>query len=75
MEVGSQNGHLYIFQIISIYSSEGIQIGGIRSSYGVLGSWTTVFHDDDDPVGALLKISVPVESTYLITFDRTILVT
>ncbi|KZT40780.1 hypothetical protein SISSUDRAFT_982912, partial [Sistotremastrum suecicum HHB10207 ss-3] len=34
-----------------IWSSEGVQIGGIRSCYGVLGSWTTVFHDDDDPVG------------------------
>ncbi|KAF4617215.1 hypothetical protein D9613_006230 [Agrocybe pediades] len=31
--------------------SEGIQVGGIRSSYGVLGTWSTVFHDDDDPVG------------------------
>ncbi|KAF9066455.1 hypothetical protein BDP27DRAFT_1227533 [Rhodocollybia butyracea] len=35
----------------AIWSSEGIQIGGVRSAYGVLGSWTTVFHDDDDPVG------------------------
>jgi hypothetical protein len=34
------------------YSSLGIQVGGIGSSYGVLGSWTTVFHADDDPVGA-----------------------
>uniref|UniRef100_A0A8H7XQU9 Protein kinase domain-containing protein n=1 Tax=Psilocybe cubensis TaxID=181762 RepID=A0A8H7XQU9_PSICU len=37
-----------------IWSSEGIQVGGIRSSYGVLGSWTTVFHDFDDPVDLLL---------------------
>ncbi|KIK61784.1 hypothetical protein GYMLUDRAFT_224887 [Collybiopsis luxurians FD-317 M1] len=35
----------------AIWSSEGVQIGGIRSSYGVLGTWTTIFHDDDDPVG------------------------
>ncbi|KAG7088014.1 hypothetical protein E1B28_012051 [Marasmius oreades] len=34
-----------------IWSGEGVQIGGIRSTYGVLGSWTTVFHDIDDPVG------------------------
>ncbi|TFK34774.1 hypothetical protein BDQ12DRAFT_656472 [Crucibulum laeve] len=35
----------------AVWSSEGIQVGGRRSSYGVLGSWTTIFHDDDDPVG------------------------
>jgi hypothetical protein len=33
-------------------SSEGIQIGGVRSAFGVLGSWTTVFHERNDPVGA-----------------------
>lgn len=33
------------------WSSEGIQVGGIRSLFGVLGTWTTVFHEDDDPVG------------------------
>ncbi|KAJ3777165.1 hypothetical protein FB446DRAFT_718883 [Lentinula raphanica] len=58
----------------AIWSSEGIQVGGIRSSYGVLvsneyslnmsgpvhqlqdiqGSWTTIFHDEDDPVGEFL---------------------
>ncbi|KDR83208.1 hypothetical protein GALMADRAFT_113420 [Galerina marginata CBS 339.88] len=35
----------------TIWSSEGIQIGGLQSSFGVLGSWTTIFHDGDDPVG------------------------
>ncbi|KDQ50483.1 hypothetical protein JAAARDRAFT_141889 [Jaapia argillacea MUCL 33604] len=35
-----------------IWSSEGVQIGGVRSPFGVLGSWTTVFHDEHDPVGA-----------------------
>ncbi|TDL17728.1 hypothetical protein BD410DRAFT_882839 [Rickenella mellea] len=34
-----------------LWSSEGIQIGAVRSEYGVLGTWTTVSHDDDDPVG------------------------
>ena len=24
----------------------------MRSSFGVLGSWTTIFHEDDDPIGA-----------------------
>lgn len=32
-------------------SSEGVQVGGVRSLFGVLGSWTTVFHDAADPVG------------------------
>ncbi|KXN87255.1 hypothetical protein AN958_09031 [Leucoagaricus sp. SymC.cos] len=35
----------------AIWSSVGIQVGGVGSSFGVLGSWTTVFHDADDPVG------------------------
>ncbi|EDR02270.1 uncharacterized protein LACBIDRAFT_309620 [Laccaria bicolor S238N-H82] len=35
----------------AIWSLEGIQVGGLRSAYGVLGSWTTIYHDEDDPVG------------------------
>ncbi|KAJ3512975.1 hypothetical protein NLJ89_g3219 [Agrocybe chaxingu] len=35
----------------ALWSSEGIQIGGLQSGYGVLGSWSTIFHDSDDPVG------------------------
>ncbi|KAH9936501.1 uncharacterized protein B0H18DRAFT_974101 [Fomitopsis serialis] len=35
----------------AMWSSEGIQIGGVRSSYGILGSWTTVHHEPHDPVG------------------------
>ncbi|PIL22716.1 hypothetical protein GSI_15409 [Ganoderma sinense ZZ0214-1] len=35
----------------SIWSSEGIQVGNVRSRFGVLGSWTTVAHDRHDPVG------------------------
>lgn len=27
------------------------KVGGVRSLYGVLGTWTTIFHDFDDPVG------------------------
>lgn len=34
-----------------IWSSEGVQIGPVQSTYGVLGTWTTVFHDTGDPVG------------------------
>ena len=37
--------------VLMTRSSEGVQIGGVRSSYGVLGSWTTVHHEIHDPVG------------------------
>ncbi|TFK68962.1 hypothetical protein BDN72DRAFT_797050 [Pluteus cervinus] len=48
----------------AIWSSEGVQVGGIRSRFGVLGSWTTIFHDPDDPVGPfwLRKVSELEES-------------
>jgi hypothetical protein len=32
-------------------STEAIQIGGVASAFGAIGSWTTVFHDLNDPVG------------------------
>ena len=32
-------------------SCEGVQVGGLGSSFGILGSWTTTYHDEDDPVG------------------------
>ncbi|RDB14851.1 hypothetical protein Hypma_016407 [Hypsizygus marmoreus] len=35
----------------AVWSSQGVHIGGLKSSFGVLGAWTTVFHDSDDPVG------------------------
>ncbi|KAK0221470.1 hypothetical protein IW262DRAFT_1459675 [Armillaria fumosa] len=38
-------------QVNPIWSSEGIQVGGLRSLYGVLGTWTTTFHNTNDPVG------------------------
>ncbi|KAI4294587.1 hypothetical protein K523DRAFT_318185 [Schizophyllum commune Tattone D] len=34
-----------------IWSCEAVQVGGVRSKYGILGVWTTIFHDDDGPVG------------------------
>jgi len=39
-------------------SSEGVQVGGLRSAFGVLGSWTTIFHDADDPVGKWANLSI-----------------
>ncbi|KAH9924355.1 uncharacterized protein BXZ73DRAFT_91336 [Epithele typhae] len=35
----------------AIWSSEGIQVGNVRSKFGILGAWTTVLHDSEDPVG------------------------
>ncbi|KAG2345310.1 hypothetical protein BDR05DRAFT_880443 [Suillus weaverae] len=34
-----------------IFSSEGVQIGGIASAFGVIGAWTGIRHDHRDPVG------------------------
>ncbi|KIY71533.1 hypothetical protein CYLTODRAFT_487135 [Cylindrobasidium torrendii FP15055 ss-10] len=47
-----------------IWSSEGVQLGGIGSRYGVLGSWTTSFHDLMDPVGPfwMRKLTEPSQS-------------
>jgi len=33
------------------WSSEGIQVGGVRSKWGVLGVWTDVNHEVEGPVG------------------------
>ncbi|KAG6816407.1 hypothetical protein H0H87_006211 [Tephrocybe sp. NHM501043] len=35
----------------AVWYSLGIQVGGLRSPYGVLGAWGTDFHEPDDPVG------------------------
>ncbi|KAI0819246.1 hypothetical protein BC628DRAFT_1403854 [Trametes gibbosa] len=35
----------------AVWSSEGVQVGNVRSKYGILGAWTTVLHDRHDPVG------------------------
>jgi len=34
-----------------VWSVDGVQVGGVRSTAGVVGSWATVFHESDDPVG------------------------
>ncbi|KLO05650.1 hypothetical protein SCHPADRAFT_946739 [Schizopora paradoxa] len=39
-----ENGNL-------IWSSDGVQIGSVESAFGVLGTWSTVFHEAGDPVG------------------------
>ncbi|CAL1712181.1 unnamed protein product [Somion occarium] len=47
-----------------VWSSEGVQVGGVRSLYGVLGVWTSVEHDINDPVGPfwLRKVLEPGDS-------------
>ncbi|THH18366.1 hypothetical protein EW146_g2599 [Bondarzewia mesenterica] len=45
--VSGEDGH-------AVWSMEGIQIGGVRSYFGVLGCWTTVFHDQHDPVDVMI---------------------
>ena len=35
----------------AIWNCEGVQVGGLGSLFGILGSWTTLSHDIDDPVG------------------------
>ncbi|EKM52196.1 uncharacterized protein PHACADRAFT_212767, partial [Phanerochaete carnosa HHB-10118-sp] len=35
----------------NVWSSEGVQVGNVRSPFGVLGTWTTTTHDVGDPVG------------------------
>ena len=44
MQISGEQGN-------AIWNCEGIQVGGLGSSFGILGSWTTIFHDIDDPVG------------------------
>ncbi|KAF8588431.1 hypothetical protein K439DRAFT_1537923 [Ramaria rubella] len=45
------------WKFVSVYdgetqwSSEGIQIGGVASAMGVVGTWTGAFHSERDPVG------------------------
>lgn len=45
----------------ALWSSEGVQVGGVRSSFGVLGAWTTVHHDRHDPVGPFWLRKLPIE--------------
>ena len=49
IQISGDQGH-------AIWNCEGIQVGGLGSSFGILGSWTTIFHDIDDPVGKELHI-------------------
>ncbi|KAI0086927.1 hypothetical protein BDY19DRAFT_957399 [Irpex rosettiformis] len=48
----SSEGHIK-WQFVSddTWSCQGVQVGNIRSVYGVLGIWTTTQHEQSDPVG------------------------
>ena len=57
-----------------VVSSEGVQVGGVRSVFGVLGSWTTVYHENLDPVGErICTMSTPLFLKSI--FSRTFLAT
>ncbi|KAI0314151.1 hypothetical protein OF83DRAFT_1064296, partial [Amylostereum chailletii] len=34
-----------------VWNCEGVQVGSVRSPFGVVGAWTTVFHHEHDPAG------------------------
>lgn len=36
-----------------VWSGEAISLGGVGSQAGILGVWSTVFHDIEDPVGPM----------------------
>ena len=38
--------HFYFGNILSLSSSEGIQIGQIGSAAGIIGSWTGSIHEE-----------------------------
>ena len=60
IQISGDQGH-------AIWNCEGIQVGGLGSSFGILGSWTTIFHDIDDPVGKELHIGFLEMCKYLPT--------
>lgn len=43
----------------NVWSSEGVQVGSVRSPFGILGVWTTVSHDFGDPVGPFWMRRLP----------------
>ena len=42
---------LSIFDRCFFARCEGVQVGGVGSRFGVLGQWTTVSHERNDPIG------------------------
>ena len=69
MEVGNLISiSLYLANDDPYSSSEGVQIANVQSGYGILGTWTTVFHEDGDPVGKYMYCS-PRRRKY--TYDTT----
>ena len=52
-----------------------MQIGAVQSVYGVLGTWTTSFHEVGDPVGELLMLFFTcVSASKAILFGRSYVV-
>ncbi|GJF00321.1 hypothetical protein PsYK624_166060 [Phanerochaete sordida] len=46
----------------NVWSSEGVQVGNVRSPFGVLGTWTTVTHDVGDPIGPFWMRRIPANN-------------
>ncbi|KAH7924517.1 hypothetical protein BV22DRAFT_1035027 [Leucogyrophana mollusca] len=45
-----------------VWSADAIHMGNVRSQYGILGAWSTVFHDAQDPVGPFwMQRQYPIE--------------
>ncbi|KAJ3718435.1 hypothetical protein C8R42DRAFT_675984 [Lentinula raphanica] len=43
----------------TLWCSKGVQLGGIASAAGIVGSWSTSAHDQGDPVGPFWLWKVP----------------
>ena len=39
------------------WSTEGVQVGDVRSAMGVLGLWTGAQHEPMDPIGMSTRLS------------------
>lgn len=53
----STSGHLrssLILYLMVALSSSGVQVGAVRSPFGVVGGWTTVHHAPLSPVGKFI---------------------
>ncbi|GAW01400.1 f-box domain-containing protein [Lentinula edodes] len=48
-----------VHDLSTLWCSKGVQLGGIASAAGIVGSWGTSVHDQGDPVGPFWLWKVP----------------
>ncbi|KAJ4499139.1 hypothetical protein C8R41DRAFT_915787 [Lentinula lateritia] len=48
-----------VHDLSTLWCSKGVQLGGIASAAGIVGSWSTSVHDQGDPVGPFWLWKVP----------------